>query len=286
MRIALVQFNPVFGRRDENASRLAGLCRSVPADVYIMPELALSGYQFASREECIALGESEDSPRIALLQRTAAELDACIIFGFAENAEGGPYNSALALLPDGQKVLYRKSHLFYRETLHFEPGDTGFRVFPFRGANIGIAICFDWFFPESFRTLALMGADLIAHCSNLVLPYCQQADFAQAVQNHIFIATANRVGVEARTGEALRFAGGSVLVGPRGDYLLKAPEESEAVLAADIDPSAARNKNINEFNNIFAMRRPELYAALMNGLPASSGETGTESPQSRAPSTP
>lgn len=283
MRIALVQFNPAFGRRDENASRLAWLCRSNPADVYIMPELALSGYQFASREECIALSEDEDSPRIALLQKTAAELDACIVFGFAENAKGGPYNSALALLPDGQRVLYRKSHLFYRETLHFEPGNTGFRVFSFREANIGMAICFDWFFPESFRTLALIGADLIAHCSNLVMPYCQRADFAQAVQNHVFIATANRVGTEARTGEALRFTGGSVLVSPHGDYLLKGPEESEAVLLADIDPPEARNKNINEFNNLFAMRRSELYAALMSGLPASSGGAGIESSRPPAP---
>ncbi|MCX8013190.1 MAG: acyltransferase [Rectinema sp.] len=263
MQIALIQFSPVFGRRDENTSRLVSMCRSVSADIYIMPELALSGYQFVSRDECLALGETKDSPRIALLRKTAAELNACLIVGYAENAHGIPYNSCLALLPDGQTVQYRKTHLFYRETLHFEPGDTGFCVFSFRGARIGLAICFDWFFPESFRTLALKGADIIAHCSNLVMPYCQKADFAQAVQNHLFIATANRVGTEARTDEVLRFTGRSVLVSPHGEYLLEGPSESEAVLVATIDPAEARNKHINEFNDVFAMRRPDHYREIV-----------------------
>jgi len=122
-----------------------------------------------------------------------------------------------------------------------------------------MAICFDWFFPESFRTLALKGADIIAHCSNLVMLSCQQADFVAAVQNRIFIATANRVGTEARETEALTFTGESVLGSPKGEYLLRGPKTEEAVLIAEIDPGLARSKRINALNDVFAERWPEFY---------------------------
>ena len=162
-------------------------------------------------------------------------------------------------MPVGREYLYRKTHLFYKEKLFFEPGDLGFTLFEFRGARIGMAICFDWFFPESFRTLALAGADVIAHCSNLVMPYCQQADFAQALQYRVYIATANRVGAEAREQERLAFTGESVLVSPKGEYLLRGPKAEEAILVADIDPSLARDKRVNAVNDAFAERMPEFY---------------------------
>jgi predicted amidohydrolase len=88
---------------------------------------------------------------------------------------------------------------------------------------------------------------------------CQQADFAAAVQNRIFIATANRVGTEAREAEALTFTGESVLVSPKGEYLLRGPKTEEAILVAEIDPTLARSKRINAMNDVFAERRPEFY---------------------------
>lgn len=259
MKIALVQFRPEFGESDRNAERLLRLCRANPADLYILPELAYTGYQFVSQEEVHALADSVHSRRIDAFRNAAKELDAGLIIGFPELAGAVIYNSALAVLPDGREYLYRKTHLFYKETLYFSPGDTGFHVFEYRGGRIGMAICFDWFFPESFRTLALKGADIIAHCSNLVLPYCQTADFAAAVQNHVFIATVNRVGAERREDEQLVFTGESVLVSPKGEYLLRGPIDEEAVLVAEIDPEAARNKSINPYNEVFKMRRPGMY---------------------------
>jgi predicted amidohydrolase len=259
MKIALVQFRPEFGESDRNIERLLRLCKRNPADLYILPELAYTGYQFASLEEVHALADSVHSRRIEAFRNASKELDACLIFGFPELAGAVIYNSALAVLSDGREFLYRKTHLFYKETLYFSPGDTGFPVFEYRGARIGMAICFDWFFPESFRTLALKSADIIAHCSNLVLPYCQTADFAAAVQNRVFIATVNRVGTEQREDEQLVFTGESVLVSPKGEYLLRGPIEDEAVLVAEIDPEAARNKSINPYNEVFKMRRPGMY---------------------------
>jgi predicted amidohydrolase len=259
MKIALVQFKPAFGERDRNVERLIALCRRNPADLYVLPELAYTGYQFVSAEETRSLADDLASPRIDAFRAAARELDATIVFGFPETSGGSVYNASLAVLPDGRDYLYRKTHLFYKETLYFAPGDTGFFVFEFRGARIGLAICFDWFFPESFRTLALKGADIIAHCSNLVMPYCQKADFAAAVQNRIFIATVNRVGSERREDETLTFTGESVLVSPKGEYLLRGPAEEEAVLVAEINPEHARDKSVNRYNDAFAMRRPEMY---------------------------
>ncbi|MCE1194966.1 hypothetical protein LWX53_00490 [bacterium] len=262
MRLALVQNNPAFGDKDANAASLIAQMESAKADLYVLPELCYSGYQFLSTQEAADLADPLDSGRIDAFRRIARRLDACVVFGFPEKAEGGRlYNSSLALLPDGREYLYRKTHLFYKEKLFFEPGDLGFTLFEFRGAKIGMAICFDWFFPESFRTLALAGADIVAHCSNLVMPYCQQADFAQALQNRVYIATANRVGAEARESETLAFTGESVLVSPKGEYLLRGPKAGEAVLVAEIDPSLARDKRINAMNEVFAERRPEFYSA-------------------------
>lgn len=260
MRIALVQNHPIFGAKRENVESLTALMGTAKADIYVLPELSYSGYQFVSREEAADLADSLDGEAIGVFRKAARRMDACIVFGFPEKTGTALYNSSLAVLPDGREYLYRKTHLFYKESLFFSPGDTGFTIFEFRGAKIGMAICFDWFFPESFRTLALKGAEIVVHCSNLVMPYCQQADFAAAVQNRIFIATANRVGTEAREAEALTFTGESVLVSPKGEYLLRGPKTEKAVLLAEIDPSLARSKRINAMNDVFAERRPELYS--------------------------
>ena len=91
------------------------------------------------------------------------------------------------------------------------------------------------------------------------MPYCQQADFARALENRVYIATANRIGTEERDGERLTFTGGSVLVSPGGEYLLTLPKDAEAVQVADIDPAFAREKKINRYNDALADRRTEFY---------------------------
>lgn len=276
MNVALVQNNPKFGDKAGNVAALVAAMEKAssaalaaegngrPIELFVLPELCCSGYQFTSVEETAALADRLDSPHIDSFRAAARRLDACIVFGFPELSEKDGtrklYNASLALLPDGREYLYRKTHLFYKETLFFSPGDLGFTMFEFRGLRVGMAICFDWFFPESFRSLALRGADIIAHCSNLVMPYCQQADFGPAVQNRIYIATANRIGTEHREEESLTFTGESVLVSPKGEYLVRAPRDAEALLWAEVDPGLARNKRINPYNDVFAQRKPEFYS--------------------------
>ena len=86
-------------------------------------------------------------------------------------------------------------------------------------------ICFDWVIPEAARTLALKGAQIICHPSNLVMPYCQKAMYARAVENHVFIITPNRIGKDENSGKEVSFTGGSIILNPKGDYLAEGNKE-------------------------------------------------------------
>jgi predicted amidohydrolase len=165
--------------------------------------------------------------------------------------------------PDGFIGVYRKTHLFFEEKIFFAPGDTGFRVWDTRIGRIGIIVCFDWFFPEAMRSLALMGAEIVAHPANLVLPYCPQSMPVRCLENKVFAITANRTGQEARKkGNSLIFIGQSQITSHEGQILIRASESEEGLLSVDIDPELAKNKSMTSLNNIFKDRRPEMYMKL------------------------
>jgi predicted amidohydrolase len=185
------------------------------------------------------------------------------VAGLPERDGDSFFNSAVLTGPDGFIGFYRKTHLFFEEKLYFSPGDTGFKVWDTKIGRIGIMICFDWFFPESMRSLALLGTDIIAHPSNLVLPYCPQAMPVRCLENRVYAITANRIGEENRKdGQSLRFIGQSQIVSPEGKILIRALQDDEDLLIAEFDPETARNKSLNSFNNIFDDRRPEMYRNL------------------------
>lgn len=260
MKVAIIQNNPVWGEKEKNIKELISLMNKEIADLYILPEMAYTGYQITSKEEAQNLADTIDSENISRFVKWAKDHNSAVVLGFPEKAaDGHIYNSSVMITPEGDKHIYRKTHLFYKEKLFFAPGNTGFDVHDWRGVKIGLAICFDWYFSESFRTLALIGADLIAHCSNLVMPYCQTVDYARAIENRVYIATANRIGSEARDGEKLTFTGQSVLVSPKGEYLIKAPSEDTGCFTAQIDVAMSRDKKLNEFNDVHADRRKMFY---------------------------
>ena len=123
-------------------------------------------------------------------------------------------------------------------------------------------VCFDWYYPESARTLALKGADIICHPSNLVLPHCPDAMVTRCLENHVFSITANRIGSEERGGKKrLTFIGKSEVVGPRGKIAHRAPEDREDLAVVDIDPKEARDKSLNPYNDLLRDRRTALYQA-------------------------
>ncbi len=122
-------------------------------------------------------------------------------------------------------------------------------------------VCFDWIYPESARTLALKGAQLIAHPSNLVLPHCPDAMVTRCLENRVFAATANRVGREDRGGVDLTYIGKSEVVSPRGEILRRLGEDREEVAVEEVDLSLAKSKRINSHNDLFPDRRPQYYAS-------------------------
>ena len=264
MRAACIQYPVVFGDFEANARQVRALLAEGPApDLVVLPELAFSGYDFVDRGECAAHAEPFGAgPAAALLTELAAAHGCTLIAGYAERAREGCYNAALCALPDGTLHNYRKVHLFNREREIFLPGDAAPPVIETPHGRVGLMICFDWFFPEVARSLALRGAQVLAHPSNLVLPWCQRAMFARCVENRVFAMTCNRIGTEERAGRALTFTGGSQILNPRGETLAAAPTDAAARLDAEFSPADADDKSIAGLNDLFRDRRPELCPGL------------------------
>lgn len=261
MRVAWLQNRPIYGEVEANLARASSLIASGAADLWVLPELFATGYLFGARDECRRLAEPiPDGPTCRALTNLARRAGSAIIAGLAEaGPDGRLYNAAVTVSPTGLVAHYRKIHLFDREKEWFDPGDTPFSVIPLAGARVGVMICFDWRFPESARTLALAGAQIIAHPSNLVHPYCQAAMVTRAIENRVFTVTANRIGTEDRAGSRLEFTGGSRIVAPDGTVLSDGPVASEEVGIAECDPSIADDKRATAGNDLWSDRRVEFY---------------------------
>lgn len=261
MKVALYQFNPSFGKIEENVSTVIEAVEKEDFDLLVLPEFFATGYQFKSVDEAHSLADRAGKGlTFDKMSELARKKKALIVYGFPELGENGRlYNSAMAVTPDGNNHLYRKIHLFDTEKAFFEPGDTGFVVFGYNGARIGLMICFDWRFPEAARKLTLMGAQVICHPSNLVMPHCPDAMITRALENNVFTITANRIGIENRTDAALVFIGRSRIIGPDGQVLAELGAEETAIASCEIDPALADQKSITPRNNLLEDRRPEFY---------------------------
>jgi predicted amidohydrolase len=261
MNVGFFQFAPQFGETQTNLDSLVRAIDAFQGDLLVFPELALSGYQFLSKEEVWEL--AEEVPTGPVCQRLAEAIQGrtfYIVVGLAEREHDCVYNSAVLIGPNGYIGTYRKTHLFFEETLWFTPGNTGFQVWDIGRAKIGLLVCFDWFYPEAARTLALKGADILCHPSNLVLPHCPDAMVTRCLENHVFAITANRVGREQRGAKsALSFIGLSEIVAPNGEIFHRAsPNESELFTYA-IDVTQARNKHLNPYYDLLKDRQPQWY---------------------------
>lgn len=258
MRLAIVQTNPQFGEVQANVRAALALMENVDADLYVLPELFNTGYNFIDNDEATRLAEPADGFTFTAIAKFCKMKSCHVAFGYAEKADH-LYNSSSLVGPDGLVGGYRKVHLYYRENLFFSPGNLGFPVFDLPFGKVGMMICFDWFYPESARTLALHGAQLIAHPSNLVMPHCPDAMVTRCLENRIYSATSNRIGRENRGGVDLSFIGKSEIVSSRGEILKRLPDAEESVAVVDVDLALASSKRLNEFNDLFAGRRADQY---------------------------
>ncbi len=266
MNIGFLQFEPIFLDVEENVNKIFSFIRnSSNIDFLVLPELANSGYTFQNKGELEKV--AEEIPKGYFTEKMceiAKEKNLHIVAGICEKHGEKFFNSAILVGPEGYIDTYRKLHLFDREKMFFEPGNTPLQVYDIGKAKIGIIICFDWIYPETIRVLALKGADIIAHSANLVLPYSQTAMLARSIENRIFTITANRIGTEKNGEVEFYFTGQSQITSPKMDVLFRASKDKEELFMTTVDIELAKTKWLNEYNNLFDDRRPEFYRSLTN----------------------
>ena len=264
MKIGYVQFSPSFGDVDATIQKLDELSdRFQSADLVVLPELCSSGYNFTSMEEARRTAEdAQDGVFAQYILSLCRRHNQYLVAGINEqdNKNGKLFNTAILVGPQGQVGKYRKLHLFVNEKDYFEPGDMGLPVFDIGECKVGILVCFDWIFPETWRVLTLRGADLVCHPANLVLPgLAQRGVPVMALMNRIFVVTANRIGRE----RDLTFTGLSTIANPKGEILAQAPQDEPQVSIVDVDITLARDKMVTPRNHVLSDRRPEEYADLV-----------------------
>jgi len=262
MRIGWLQTSPVRGDVAGNLATVRDLLSVSPrADLWVLPELFATGYLFADADEAAVVAEpASGGATCAFLQGLASSLSCAIVGGLVERAaDGRLFNSAVAVDGTGVRAVYRKVHVFGEEKRWAAVGDLPFPVVDLAGVRVGLMICFDWRFPEVARTLALAGAQVIAHPSNLVLTTCPDAMVTRALENGVFTVTCDRVGVEEHAGLRAAFIGRSRVCGPDGAVLSEGPSVGTAVGVVEIDPGRADDKRVGSRNDLFGDRRPGLY---------------------------
>ena len=273
--IAAAQFGPVLGDPDANRATAAGAVRDAAAQgarLVVLPELSDSGYVFTGPDEARGLAtRAADSPTLRQWRDLAAAHDCTVVGGFCELGDDGLlYNSAALVDESGTRAVYRKAHLWDREKLIFTPGSAAPPVVDLPSGRVAVMICYDLEFPEWARLAALDGADLIAAPVNWPAAPCPAGERpaevtkvqADASVNGVYVVVADRCGVE----RGVDWISGTLIAGPEG-YLLAGPvlADHPALLVADCDLAAARDKRINDHNDLLADRRPELYPRVTSG---------------------
>ncbi|NVM17600.1 MAG: acyltransferase [Candidatus Lokiarchaeota archaeon] len=260
MKIGYVQSSPIFGETTQNFEQVKNLLGNTKADLIVLPELFATGYTFISKEEAESMAETPKGKTAEFLIRIAKRTNAVVIGGFIEKDGNHIFNSSMIVSDSEVLGTYRKLHLYYKEKEWFSPGNRPLEIYKVKDTKVGIMICFDWFFPETVRSLTLLGAELIAHPANLVLPYCQRAMTIQCLVNQVFAVTSNRIGNEARGEDNFTFTGGSQITSFNGDVLSTAPKDKPYIDFVELDANQARDKNLNKYNNVLRDRRTEFYS--------------------------
>ena len=269
MRVAVAQLEPKLGEKERNLEAiLARLdeAAAAGAELLVLPECAIPGYMWDSAEEALPFAEEIPGPSTGTLEEACRRLGTHAVCGLIERAGDVIHNAAVLVGPDGLVGTYRKTHLPFLGVDRFVVAGDELAVHETPLGRIGIEICYDLRFPEATRTLALRGAELIAHPTNFPMAARVQTELitvARAAENRVFLLTANRVGKE-RWAE---FCGWSQIVDPYGRRLAEADGTEETLLVADVDVGQARDKDYvipGDYElYLFGDRRPELYGALV-----------------------
>ena len=265
----------------DNLTRAESLVRKAAAqgaNIILLQELFETPY-FCQIEDAglYALAtEAENNAAILHFRGIAHELGVVLPISFYERRNNARFNSLAVIDADGSVLgVYRKSHIpdgpGYEEKFYFSPGDTGFRVWNTRYGRIGVGVCWDQWFPESARCMALMGAEILFYPTAIgsepldagvdSKDHWQVCMRGHAAANLMPVVASNRIGAERQGNSTINFYGSSFMAGPQGNLLAEADRTSETVLVQTFDLDALAFQRAEW--GVFRDRRPELYKVLL-----------------------
>lgn len=270
--------------QNENINKAERLVRKAAAEganIILLPELFENLYFCQERNyDYYALATTpEENPAIQRFKEIAKELDVVIPVSFYEKCVNTTYNSVAVIDADGSVLgIYRKTHIpddhFYQEKFYFTPGNTGFKVWDTKYGKIGVGICWDQWFPETARCMALMGADILFYPTAIgsepilevdSMPHWRRCMQGHSAANIVPVIAANRVGTETvkpseannNQSSSLCFYGSSFITDETGDVIVSADRNGEGVIIAEFDLEQIREMRMSW--GLFRDRRPEQY---------------------------
>lgn len=268
------------GNIEENIGKAEKLVRQAAdegAQIILLQELFETPY-FCQKEKSdyyVYATELEHNKAVNHFRQIAKELKVVLPISFYEKQNYARYNSLAVIDADGEVLgKYRKSHIpdgpGYEEKFYFNPGDTGFQVWNTRYAKIGVGVCWDQWYPEAARCMALMGAELLFYPTAIgsepqdssidSKDHWQMCMRGHAAQNLMPVVASNRIGEESDDDSTIHFYGSSFIAGPQGNLIAEAGRTEQAVLVAEFDLDQLETQRIEW--GIFRDRRPELYKAI------------------------
>ena len=279
IKVAIAQFSMPdnYEKCIEKADEYIKTASKNGVDLLLLPELfeglyfcQIENYDFFSKAE-----EVKDSKTLKHFQEMAKEYKIVLPISFFEKSGNCYFNSLVMIDKDGTIVdLYRKSHIptgeCYEEKFYFTPGDTGFKVFKTKAGNIGVGICWDQWFPETARILALKGAEILlfptAIGSEPVLPKDSKSHWQNVMKGHAAanimpVMAANRVGVESMGKSSMKFYGSSFIADQHGDFVEEMNREEEGIRFAEFDLSEIAKERFGW--GVYRDRRTDLYEDLL-----------------------
>lgn len=241
MKVGFCQFNVAYKNIEANLNKIKDMISDSDADLIVLPELCLSGYYFKTKEELYEYAdESVQTRMISELQLISKRKDMYIVTGIAEKEKDKLYNSAFVIGPEGLIGVHRKVNLTVNEKI-FDRGN-GFEILNLGNVKIGIVICFDSWFPESYRLLSLKGAQIICCPANFGGHWTPEVLKVRSLENKVYTILSNRTGIEKIDNIDEEFRGESQIIDYEGKVLAKANQE-ECLMITDIDPEAVIKKN-------------------------------------------
>jgi len=268
------------GSIEDNIGKADALVREAAkkgAQIILLQELFETPY-FCQKEKSdyyVYATELEQNKAVRHFKQVAKELQVVLPISFYEKKNQARYNSLAVIDADGEVLgKYRKSHIpdgpGYEEKFYFNPGDTGFKVWNTRYAKIGIGVCWDQWYPEAARCMALMGAELLLYPTAIgsepqdgsidSKDHWQTCMLGHAAANLVPVVASNRIGVEEDEGSSISFYGSSFIAGPQGNKVAEASRTEETVLVATFDLEQLETQRLEW--GIFRDRRPDLYSLI------------------------